>query len=31
MMRGADELAPTLGMAAACRAVGLWPDFDTTK
>ena len=24
MMRGADELAPTLGMAAACRAVGLW-------
>jgi len=24
MMRGAEELAPTLGMAAACRAVGLW-------
>ncbi|MCK2097773.1 IS3 family transposase, partial [Thauera aromatica] len=24
MMRGAEELAPALGMAAACRAVGLW-------
>ena len=23
MMRGADELAPTLGMAAACRAYGV--------